>query len=136
LIAEGIAECAIEALLGADAEAIAAECLRPAGIAYDHVTAAAVRQAEALLLPVPSNVALILDDGATSAEAHEYARTWLLEDAELIDMAITHLEAPAWRPYESCYPVGRGLCRCYAADDAGRFATLLHRQLTAADLRA
>jgi hypothetical protein len=136
LIAEGIAECAIEALLGADAEVIAAECLRPAGIAYDDVTAAAVRQAEALLLAVPSNVALMLDDGATSAEAHEYARTWLLEDAELIDMAITHLEARAWRPYESCYPVGRELCRRYAAADAGRFATLLHRQLTAADLRA
>ena len=136
LIAEGIAECAIEALLGADAEVIAAECLRPAGIAYDHVTAADVRQAEALLLAVPSNVALMLDDGATSAEAHEYARTWLLENAELIDMAITHLEARAWRPYESCYPVGRELCRRYAAADAGRFATLLHRQLTAADLRA
>jgi hypothetical protein len=136
LIAEGIAECAIEALLGADAELIAAECLRPAGIAYDHVTAAAVRQAEALLLSVSSNVALMLDDGATSTEAHEYARTWLLEDAELIDMAITHLEARAWRPYESCYPVGRELCRRYAAGDAGRFATLLHRQLTPADLTA
>jgi hypothetical protein len=136
LIAEGIAECAIEALLGADAEAIAAECLRPAGIAYDHVTAAAVRQAETLLLPVASNVALMLDDGATSAAAHEYARTWLLEDAELIDKAITHLEARAWRPYESCYPVGRELCRHYATTNPRRFATLLHRQLTPADLQA
>jgi len=115
LIAEGIAECAIEALLGADAEVIAAECLRPAGIAYDHVIAGTVRQAETLLLPAPSNVALMLDDGATAAEVHEYARTWLLDDVELIDTAITHLEARAWRPYESCYPVGREFCRRYAA---------------------
>jgi hypothetical protein len=136
LIAEGIAECAIEALLGADAELIAAECLRPAGIAYDHVTGAAVREAEALLLPVASNVALMLDDGATSAEGHEYAQTWLLDDSEHIDRAITHLEARAWRPYESCYPVGRELCRSYTAADDGRFATLLHRQLTPADLAA
>jgi hypothetical protein len=136
LIAEGIAECAIEALLGADAELIAAECLRSAEIAYDHVTAGAVRQADALLLAVPSNVALMLDDGATSAEAHEYARTWLLDDVEHIDKAIAYLEARAWRPYESCYPVGRELCRRYTAAEAGRFATLLHRQLTPADLRA
>jgi len=134
LVAEGIAESAVEALLGDDAEMIAADCLRPAGIAYDHVTASAVRQAEALLLPVASNVALMLDDGTTSAEVHEYARTWLLYNVEHIDKAITHLEARAWRPYESCYPVGRALCREYAAADDRRFADLLHRQLTPADL--
>ena len=137
LIAEGIAECAIEALLGVDAETIAADCLRSLGITYDPVTAAAVRQAETLLLPVRSNVALMLDDGATSAEAHDYAKTWWpLHEHEVIDKAITHLEARSWRPYESCYPVGRALCRHYAAGDDTRFADLLHLQLSPADLMA
>jgi len=135
LIAEGIAECAIEALLGDDAEAIAADCVRAAGIAYDPDTAAAVRQAETLLLPVRSNAALMLDAGATSAEAHDYAKTWWpFHEPDVIDKAITHLEARAWRPYESCYPVGRTLCRHYALGDDARFADLLHLQLSPVDL--
>ncbi len=88
LLAEGIAECAVEALLGRDADQVAADCLRPAGIAYDAVTAPAVRQAETLLLPVRSNVALMLDEGATSAEAHDYAKTWWpFHEPDVIDKA-------------------------------------------------
>jgi len=137
LIAEGVAECAIEALLGDDAEAIAADCVRPAAIAYDRVTAAAVRQAETLLLPVRSNVALMLDAGATSAEAHDYAKTWWpFHEPDVIDRAITHLEARSWRPYESCYPVGRALCRHYTVGDDARFADLLHLQVSTVDLMA
>ncbi len=137
LIAEGIAECAIEALLGDDAEAIAADCARPADIPYDPVIAAAVRRAEIFLLPVRSNVALMLDAGATSAEAHDYAKTWWpFHEPDVIDKAITHLEARSWRPYESCYPVGRTLCRHYAVGDDARFADLLRLQLIPADLMA
>jgi hypothetical protein len=134
LISEGLASYALEALLGIRAEQIAAECLQPAGIAYDHGTAAAVRRAEELLLPVRSNIALMLDRGATSIEIHDYARAWLLDDAEQIDKAISHLEARSWRPYESCYPVALDLCRQYASSDRRRFKSLLHHQLTPADL--
>lgn len=134
LISEGLASYAIEALLGPDAEQIAAECLQPAGIAYDHETAAVVRKAEELLLPVRSNIALMLDRGATSAEIHDFARAWLLDEIEQIDTATTHLEGRSWRPYESCYHVGLALCRRYAADDPTRVYDLLHRQLTASDL--
>lgn len=137
LLAEGIAECAVEALLGVDADQVAADCLRPARIPYDADTAAAIRQAETLLLPVRSNVALMLDEGATSAEAHEYAKTWWpFHEPEVIDRAITHLEARSWRPYESCYPAGRALCRRYTAGDDARFADLLHLQLSPGDLTA
>ena len=112
-------ECAIEALLGDDAEAIAADCLRPVDIPYDPVTAAAVRRAETLLLPVRSNVALMLDAGATSSEARDYAKTWWpFHEPDLIDTAIAQLETRSWRPYESCYPVGRNLCRSYSVGDA------------------
>lgn len=134
LVCEGLACCALEALLGDEAEQIAAECLRPAGIAYDHLTAAAVREAETLLLPVRSNIALMLDDGATSSEAQNFARSWLLDDVEQIDKAIDEIRGRAWRPYESCYPVGLALCRQYLGTDPGRFGDLLNQQLTPADL--
>lgn len=135
LISEGLATYALDAVLGDDGEEqLASECLRPAGISYDHETASVVRDAETLLLPVRSNIALMLDRGATSLEVRDYARAWLLEEPEQIDKAIKRVESRAWRPYESCYPVGFALCQRYAAGDRGRFQDLLHRQLTPADL--
>ena len=129
LISEGLASWASDALLGDDAEQLAADCLRPAGIPYDPETASVVRQAEVLLLSVSSNIALMLDGGATSLEANDYARAWLLDDLEQIAEAIKQLEGRSWRAYESCYPVGLALCRRYVGTDRGRFRNLLHRQL-------
>jgi hypothetical protein len=135
LLSEGLASYAVEALLGEEADEAAARCLAPAGIAYDTETGRVVRQADELLLPVRSNIALMLDGGMTSGAAREYARAWMLEDAKHIEQAIDHLEAGSWLPYESCYPVGLELCRSYASA-GGQFADLLHRQLTPADLAA
>jgi hypothetical protein len=134
LISEGLACYAIEALLAEDADRIAADCLRPMGIPYDQETASVVGESEALLLPVRSNIALMLDGGATSQTVRDYARAWLLDDSEDIDRAIRHLERRSWRPYVSCYSVGLALCRRYVATDRGRFHDLLRRQLTPADL--
>jgi hypothetical protein len=134
LISEGLASYALQAMLGEDAERIAAGCLRPIGVPYDHETAAVVRAAEELLLPVRSNIALMLDDGWTAAQACDYARTWLLDEPQQIDEAITNLVARSWRPYESCYPVGLVLCRRYAAAAPERFRDLLYLQLTPSDL--
>jgi hypothetical protein len=134
VIAEGLACYAREALLGSDAEQVAADCLRPAGIPYDYETAATVREAEALLFPVLSNVALMLDGGTSPQQARDYARAWLLDETDQIDEAIEDLQAHSWRPYASCYHVGLVLCRQYAAADKRRFQDLLQRQLTPADL--
>lgn len=130
VISEGLACCAVEALLGNEADQIAAACLKPAGIAYDHETAACVRRADELLLSVRSNVALMLDRGTTAQQARECARTWLLEEPELVDKIVAGIERHSWRPYTSCYPVGLALCRRYLAADRGRYQDLLHRQLT------
>jgi len=54
LVSEGLASHALDALLGENAERIAADCLRPIGIPYDHETAAAFREAQTLLLAVRS----------------------------------------------------------------------------------
>jgi hypothetical protein len=134
LVSEGIGCLALEALLGNEAETIAADCLRTVGITYDHVTAAAVRKAEVLLLPVRSNIAMMIDGGSTPAGVREYARTWMLDEPEQIEQEVVNLERRSWLPYESCYPVGLELCHRYTAGSPERFNELLHRQLTPANL--
>jgi hypothetical protein len=133
VISEGLASYAREALLGEQAEEIAASALSPLDIPYDADTAAVVRRAEELLLPVRSNIALMLSSGSTSAQAHDYAQAWLLDAPEHINKAIEHLEARSWLPYESCYSVGLELCRSYVSAGGG-FKDLLYRQLTPSDL--
>jgi hypothetical protein len=136
LVSEGIGCLALRALLGADAENFAAEALRPLRIPYDPETGSAVREAEERLLPLRSNVALMLDEGASGAEARDYAHAWLLDDPREIDAAITALETRSWSAYESCYPVGLALCQRYTAGHRDRFRDLLCRQLTPAGLRS
>jgi hypothetical protein len=134
LVAEGLACLALDALLGQDADRIAAECLGPLGVRYDDQVAAVVREAEDLLMSVRSNLALMIDDGRPPDEVREYALTWLLDEPRHIDDSIKNLDADSWRPYASCYPVGLDLCRQYAADSPERFRDLLYLQLTPADL--
>ncbi len=135
LISEGIACHALEALLGDEAEEVAARCLQPLGIPFDVETARAVREAGELLLGVRPNIAIMLDEGDVVAEdVHAYARRWLLDDDRLVARSLEGLQARAWRPYESCYPAGLELCRRYAAGDTARFGELLHRQLTPGQL--
>lgn len=136
LISEGVGCLALHALLGDEAENVAADCLQEIGVAYDAATATAVREAEELLLPVRSNIAMMIDGGRTSAEVREYAKAWLLDEREQLEKALTDLEARSWLPYESCYPVGLVLCRRYTAGRTEAFKHLLDRQLTPADLTA
>jgi len=135
LLSEGIACHATEALLGDEAEEVAARCLQPLGIAFDVETARAVREAGQLLLGVRPNIAIMLDEGEVPAEAiHAYARRWMLEDDRLVARSLESLKARVWRPYESCYPAGLDLCRRYTGGDTNRFRELLHRQLTPSQL--
>jgi hypothetical protein len=135
LISEGIACHALEILLGQDAEEIAARCLRPLGIPFDTEVAATVREAEQLLLSVRPNIALMLDEQrASPAEARTYARRWMLQDDEQVDLSVESLEDRDWRPYESCYPAGLDFCRRFTSGDPARFRTLLTEQITTTDL--
>lgn len=134
LVAEGIADLAIEALLDDRADEVAAECLRPLGIAYDPETASAHGQAAMMLRPLRANIAILLDEGISTVEARAYARRWMLEDDQYVDTALDSLLSRRWRPYESCYPEGFALCRRFSAGDPNRFKRLLQEQLTPADL--
>jgi hypothetical protein len=135
LVAEGIAQVALRCLLGDDAEYVAAERLRPLGIAYEPETAAAVRAAREALGPVRTNVALLLDEGRASVdEARAYARRWMLEPDAHVDRAVRLLLARSWAPYESCYPEGLRLVRAFVDRERDGFRRLLTEQLTTSDL--
>jgi hypothetical protein len=134
VIAEGIAELGLEVLLGADADAIGAECLRPLGFAYDVDAATVYRRAEEMLLPIRANIAMLIDDGSPPDEMRAYARRWMLEDDEFVDGFVASLIADRWPAYESCYAESLPLCRRFVGGDLDRFGRLLREQLTPWDL--
>jgi hypothetical protein len=137
LISEGIGMLALEALLGDEAEEVGASCLRPLGISYDTETAGSVRRAQLELLPVRANLAFMLSEkGMSQADAHAYARRWLLDDDATIDHVVKSMWEREWPAYESCNPEGLALCRRFVGGDPGRFRRLLCEQLTPAQLQA
>ena len=134
VVAEGIAQLGLELLLGAEADAVGAQCLRPLGIGYDVETAAVYRRAEEMLLPLGANIAMLLDDGHSADEMRSYARRWALHDDDFIDGFVESLISNRWPAYESCYTESLPLCRRFVAGDTGRFQRLLREQLTPRDL--
>jgi hypothetical protein len=134
LIAEGLAMVALDVVCGEDADELAAACLRPLGIPYDVEIAALYRRVHTALLPVRSNIAMLLDEGHSQSEAWSYARRWLLEDDAYVDKVTASLCARGWRPYESCYPEGLALCQRFVNGEPTRFRRLVEEQLTTADL--
>jgi len=133
LVSEGTAMVALEALLGDDAEEVAAACVRPLGIPYDIATAAVVRSAQEALVPLEQNVELL---GLSREDAAAYARRWLLEPDDYVDKWVESVFGQPWRPYTSCYPEGLRLCREFVGGDPERFGRLLRERLTPAELRS
>jgi hypothetical protein len=137
LVAEGIAELALETALGEDAERIGAEIVEPLGITYDAETTALVRDVKRALLTVRTNLALLLDEGALAeADAYAYAREWMIDSDARVERSVANLLAARWRPYVFCYPLGLDLARRFVGGDPTRFRRLLAEQLTTADLAA
>ena len=134
LLSEGIAEVALEALLGQHVDEIAVQCLRPLGIPYDTDVAAVLRQAEKTLMPITANIAMLLDDGSTFDEVSAYAHRWMIHSDAWVSETLSALVSRRWPPLESCYPEGLALCRTYIAGDPARFSRLLHEQLPTIDL--
>jgi len=137
LLAEGLADLAIEVLLGEGAEAQLAEILTPLGIRYETEVVAAVAGAAEALSAVRGNAALLLHDrGRPEDEAVAELERWGLLAHERAVKSITFLTHPTWRAYIFCYVAGLPLCRGFVAGDPARFERLLTEQLTPADLAA
>ncbi len=137
LVAEGLADLAIEVLLGPAHEQLLAEILHPLGIRYDAEVVAAVSAAGEALSAVRGNAALLLHDrGASEDEAVAELERWALLSPERARKSVEFLTHPTWRAYIFCYVAGLPLCRRFAAGDPTRFERLLTEQLTPADLAA
>lgn len=137
LIAEGLADLAIDALLGEHHEAQMAELLEPLGIRYEAEVVAAVGAAGEALSAVRGNAALLLHDrGRPEEEAVAELERWGLVSRERATKSIAFLTHPTWRSYIFCYVAGLPLCRSFVGGDPARFERLLTEQLTPAELAA
>jgi hypothetical protein len=137
VVAEGIATTAHEALLGDDADHVAAEILRPLGIPYDTDTAAVVRAAQHAMDSVGPNLVQQLAEGRIASEdARPYARRWLIEPDDVVEKALRFYLDDPWPPYGICYPAGKALARRFVGGDPARFRRLLSEQLTPEELAA
>jgi hypothetical protein len=137
LVAEGLADLGVEVLLGADADRVVADHLRPLGIVYDADTVSRTREASEVLSRVRGNAALALhEDGVDPDEVIDHMARWALLPRARAAKAVEFLTDPTWRAYISCYIEGLPLCRAFVGDEPARFEQLITEQLTPADLRA
>jgi hypothetical protein len=137
LLAEGLADLAIEVLLGDGPEPQLAELLHPLGIRYDTEVVAAVAAAGEALSSVRGNAALILHDrGGSEDDAIEELARWALLPRDRAAKSISFLTHPTWRAYIFCYVEGLPRCRAFVGGEPARFERLLTEQFVPADLVA
>ena len=128
LLAEGLADLALEVVAGDRPEPLVAEHLRPLGIAYDPEVVASVRVASESLDAVRANAAWLLHaDGRPVEDVVAYLERWALLPRARAAKSVEFLTSPTWRSYISCYVEGLPLCRGYVGGDPDRFAALAHR---------
>ena len=137
LLAEGLADLALEALLGERPEPIVEAHLHALGVRYDADVAAACSTASEALSALRGNVALMLHrDGATPDDAVAAFERWGLLPRARAEKSVRFLTDPTWSSYIHCYVEGLPLCRGYVAGDVTRFERLLTDPVTPAELAA
>jgi hypothetical protein len=137
LMAEGLADLALEALLGDDLHPVMGELLGPLGIRYDPDEVAEVAAASEDLGAARSNAALILHDrGGSTDDAVDELVHWGLQPEDRARKSLSFLIHPTWRAYIFCYTLGLPRCRAFVGGDPRRFERLLDEQLIPADLVA
>ena len=135
LIAEGLADLALEIIAGEAPDLVVAEHLGSNGIEFDPEIAQAVRVASESMDAVRANAAWLLhEDGAAIDDVVVYIERWGLLPHARAKKAIEFLTSPTWRAYISCYVEGLPLCRNWVGGDPARFATLLTEQVVPGDL--
>lgn len=134
-MAEGLADLALEIVVGPRPEGFSAEHLRPLGITYDAEVAASVNQAAEALAWVRSNAAILLhDQGMSADDVVAYIERWALTPHERAAKSVSFLVDPTWRAYSHCYTEGLRLCRSWVDGDPDRFERLVTEQFLPADL--
>ncbi|HEY0639058.1 MAG TPA: DUF885 domain-containing protein [Pseudonocardiaceae bacterium] len=142
LMAEGLADLGLHALVGPGWGAWSAEILADLGLRSEGEQAERLERALGRLITVRQDAALMLHDrGADVDEVVAYLRRWLLVGEERARHMITFLSHPLWRAYTTTYVEGyRLLRRWLEARPAtqpltGRYLRLLDEPLTPATVR-
>lgn len=137
LLAEGLADAALEALVGAEHEAVLKPLFADLGLRYDADEAAAVRGALASVSKARGNLALMLHaEGRPAEDVVAWAERWLLLPRARAEKQVSFISDPTWRAYIFCYTEGVELCRRFVGGDPDRFDRLLAEQLVPSDLVA
>ncbi len=143
LMAEGLGDLALSAVIGPGWASWAAEVLDGVGPRFEPELVEALELAARPLDTVRQNAAIMLHDhGAGPEEVVEYLQTWMLADEKRARQLLRFLSDPLWRAYTSTYVEGERLLRPWLeARPAGqpaltRFRRLLDEPLTPAAVQA
>ncbi|GGM68914.1 hypothetical protein GCM10012275_44210 [Longimycelium tulufanense] len=143
LMAEGLADLGLHAVVGPGWGPWTAEIMADLGLRMEGELAERVEHALAGLLTVQQDAALLLHDrGADPDEVVAHLRRWLLVDERRARHMLRFLSDPLWRAYTTTYVEGYRLLRSWlAARPAGeplgeRYRRLLDEPLVPAAVRA
>jgi hypothetical protein len=142
LMAEGLADLALHAIVGPGWGGWAAEIYADLGLRFDGQRAEAISEASAALADVRQDAALMLHD-----EHHDvddvvaFLQRWLLINESRARQTLRFLSSPLWRAYTSTYVEGYRLLRGWLDDRPAevslteRFGRLLDEPLIPSSLR-
>jgi hypothetical protein len=135
VLAEGVAELAIDVVTGDGGQELNARHLGALGIDFDAEVGTKLFAARRLLRAVTSNLALLrYERGASLDEVRDYARRWSLQPEHRLEKMVASITKRPFAGYLHCYPEGLRLCGTYVHGDPARFKRLLVEQLLPSDL--
>ncbi|WP_064255773.1 DUF885 domain-containing protein [Rhodococcus sp. D-6] len=142
LMAEGLADLALEAIVGPGWGKWAQEIYADLGLRFDGELAEELAEASEQLLPVRQDAALLLHDRRRSHDdVVEFLQRWSLSSPERARQSLRFLSSPLWRAYISTYVEGYRLLGSWlgqvpaGAERADRFRRLLDEPLVPSSLR-
>ncbi|UTT49629.1 DUF885 domain-containing protein [Rhodococcus gordoniae] len=142
LMAEGLADLALEAIVGPGWGKWAQEIYADLGLRFDGELAEELAEASEQLLPVRQDAALLLHDRRRSHDdVVEFLQRWSLSSPERARQSLRFLSSPLWRAYISTYVEGYRLLGGWlgqvpvGAERAERFRRLLDEPLVPSSLR-
>jgi hypothetical protein len=143
LMAEGLADLALYAVVGPGWGAWAAEVYADLGLRFDGERAETISEASAALADVRQDAALMLHDEHRDVDdVVEFIQRWLLVSDERARQSLRFLSSPLWRAYTSTYVEGYRLLRGWLdarpaeVSLTARFGRLLDEPLIPSALRA
>ncbi|RZK94053.1 MAG: DUF885 domain-containing protein [Rhodococcus sp. (in: high G+C Gram-positive bacteria)] len=143
LMAEGLADLALEAIVGSDWGLWAQEIYADLGLRFDGEQAQRLSGASGQLLGVRQDAAMMLhDEGRSHDDVAAFLQRWSLSTPERARQSLRFLSSPLWRAYTSTYVEGYRLLSGWlaevpvGAERAERFRRLLDEPLVPSVLRA